>query len=67
MFNWSKNWKIIAGSIPLHTTIYQTLFARLQTTFLDLLETSCQNDTYWVKREDPMEFTDHYETRVFFK
>ena len=44
---------MVAGSIPLHTT--RTLFARLQMTFL--LETSCQNDTYCVKREDPIEFT----------
>ena len=36
--------KMVAGSIPLHTTIYQTLFVCLQTTFL--LETSCQNDVY---------------------
>ena len=50
-----KTGKMVAGSIPLHTPIYQTLLARLQTTFL--LETSCQNDTYWVKREDPMKFT----------
>ena len=52
---------VVAGSIPLHTTIYQTLFVCLQTTFL--LETSCQNDIYWGKHEDPMEFTG-LETRV---
>ena len=50
-----KTGKVVAGSIPLHTTIYQTLFVCLQTTFL--LETSCQNDIYWGKHEDPMEFT----------
>ena len=46
---------MVAGLIPLHTSIYQTLLTRLQTTFL--LETSCQNDTNWEKREDFMEFT----------
>ena len=29
-----KTGKLVAGSIPLHTTIYQTLFVCLQTTFL---------------------------------
>ena len=28
-----KTGKVVAGSIPLHTTIYQTLFVCLQTTF----------------------------------
>ena len=46
-----KTGKVVADSIPLHTTIYQTLFVRF------LLETSCQNDIYWGKHEDPMEFT----------
>ena len=50
-----KTGKMVADSIPLHTSFYQTLFTRLQTTFL--VETSCQNDTYWVNSEDQMEFT----------
>ena len=29
-----KTGKVVAGSITLHTTIYQTLFVCLQTTFL---------------------------------
>ena len=50
-----KTGKVVAYSIPLHTTIYKTLLVRLQRTFL--LETSYQMDIYWGKHEDPMEFT----------